>query len=174
MQDIYKNIAEYNPVKKRKVVTVLDDLIADMIHNKKFIPVVTKLFVRDRELNISLVFITKSYFKLPKYVKQNTTHYFIKKIPNKWELQQIAINHSSDIGFEKLMEIYKKSILEKYSFSVNETTLSSDNLLHLQKMFQNERIINSWRLMIKLKMKSYNMILIEKLQNVSTIIRQNY
>ena len=83
MQDIYKNIAEYNPVKKRKVVTVLDDLIVDMIHNKKFIPVVTKLFVRDRELNISLVFITKSYFKLPKYVKQNTTHYFIKKIPNK-------------------------------------------------------------------------------------------
>ena len=65
-----------------------------MINNKKLNSVVTKLFIRGRKLNISLVFITQSYFKVPKDVRLNTTHFFIMKISNKREFQQIAINHS--------------------------------------------------------------------------------
>ena len=66
MDDIYKNIVEYNPNKKRKILIVFDDAIADMLSNKKLDLIVTELFIRSRKLNISLVFITKSYFSLPK------------------------------------------------------------------------------------------------------------
>ena len=82
---------------------------------KKLNPVVTKLFIRGRKLNISIVFITQSYFKVPKD-RLNSTHIFIMKIPNKRELQQITLNHSSDIEFKDFMKIYKKSIEEPYSF----------------------------------------------------------
>ena len=73
--------------KKRKVLIVFDDIIADMINNKKLNSVVTGLFIRGRKLNVSVVFITQSYFKLPKDVRLNSTHLFIMKIPNKRELQ---------------------------------------------------------------------------------------
>ena len=90
MDNIYKNIKEYNPSKKCKLVIIFDDIIADLLSNEKFDSVVTELFIRGRKLNISLVFITQSYFKVPKHVRLNTTHFFILKIPNKGELQQIA------------------------------------------------------------------------------------
>ena len=83
-------------------------MIAHMISNKKLNSIVTELFIRGRELNISTVFITQSFFKVPKEVRQNTTHFFIIKIRNKRQLQQIAINHSSDIDFKGFMKIYKK------------------------------------------------------------------
>ena len=83
MQDVYKNIENYNPGKKCKILIVFDDMVADMINNKKLNPVVTELFVRGRKLNISIVIITQSYFKVPKDVKLNSTHFFIMKIPNK-------------------------------------------------------------------------------------------
>ena len=66
MQDAYKNIEDYNPGKKRKILIVFDDMIADMINNKKLNPVVTELFIRGRKLNISIAFITQAYFKVPK------------------------------------------------------------------------------------------------------------
>ena len=94
MRVAYKNIEDHNPIKKRKVLIVFDDMIADMINNKKLNPVVTELFIRGRKLNISIAFITQSYFKVPKDVSLNSTHFFILKIPNKRELQQIALNHS--------------------------------------------------------------------------------
>ena len=97
MQDVYKNIDDNNPRKKRKVLIVFDDMIADMINNKKLDSIVTELFIRGRKLNISIVFITQSYFKVPKDVRLNSTQFFIMKITNKRELQQIALNHSSDI-----------------------------------------------------------------------------
>ena len=99
MQDVYKNIEDYNPGKKHKIIIVFDDMIADMINNKRLNAIVTKLFIRGRKLNISVVFITKSYFKVPKVVRLNSTHFFIMKIPNKRKLQQIALNPSSDIDF---------------------------------------------------------------------------
>ena len=90
MQDVYKNNEDYNAGKKCKILIVFDEMIADMINNKKLNPVVTELFIRGRKLNISIVFITQSYFIVPKDVGLNSTHFFIMKIPNKRELQQIA------------------------------------------------------------------------------------
>ena len=133
MQDVHKNIDDYTPRKKCKVLIVFDDMIADMINNKKSDSIVTELFIRGRKLNISIVSITQSYFKVPKDVRLNSTHFFIMKIPNKRELQQIALNHSSDIDFKDFMKIYKKCTAKPYSFLVNDTTLPSDDLLRFKK-----------------------------------------
>ena len=127
---ILKNII---PEKKRKILIVFDDMIADMINNKKLNPIVTELFIRGRKHNISIVFITKSYFKVPKDVRLNSTHFFIMKIPNKRELKQIAANHSSDIDFKDFTKIYKKCTAEPYSFLVNDTASPSDNPLRYRK-----------------------------------------
>ena len=133
MHDVYKNIGEYNLDKENKILIVFDDMIADMIHNKKLNSTVTELFIRGCKLNISLVFITQSYFKVPKDVRLNTTHFFTSKSPNKRELQQIAINHSSDISTKDFGNINKKCTAEPYSFLVNDTTLASDNRLRFRK-----------------------------------------
>ena len=93
MGDVYKYIGDSNPDPENKILIVFDDMIADMISNSSLDSIVTELFIRGRKLNISLVFITQSYFKVPKDVRLNTTHFFITKILNKRELQQIAINH---------------------------------------------------------------------------------
>ena len=89
--DIYKNTEEYNPYKKHKILIVFDDMIADMLSNKKHNPIVTELFIKGRKLNISLVFITQSYFTVPKNVTLNSTHYFIMKIPNKREIKKLHL-----------------------------------------------------------------------------------
>ena len=133
MQGVHKNIEDYNPIKKRKILIVCDDMIADMINNNKLNPIVTGLFIRGRKLNISIVFISQSYFKVPKDVRLNSTHSFIMKISNKRELQQIALNHSSNIDFKDFMDIYKKCTTEPYSFLVNDTTLPSDDPLRFRK-----------------------------------------
>ena len=86
-------------------------MIADMINNKKLNSKVTDLFIRGRKLNISLVFITQSYLKVPKDVRLNTTHFFIATVPNKRELQQIALNYSSDISSKDFVKIHKKNVL---------------------------------------------------------------
>ena len=114
---------------------LFDDMIADMINNKKLNSIVAELLIRGRKLNISLVFITQSYFKVSKDVSLNTTHFFIMKIPNKRELQQIAINHSSDIDFKDFVNICKKCTDKPYS--VNDTTLASDNPLRFRKNIYN-------------------------------------
>ena len=87
------------------------------------------MFIRGGKLDISLVFITKLYFKVPKVVRLNTTHFFITKISNERELQQIAINHSSDISTKDFINIYRKCTVEQYSFYLNDTTLASSNPL---------------------------------------------
>ena len=133
IHDVYKNINLYNRYKENKILIVFDDMIADMIHNKKLNSIVTELFIRGRKLNISLVFITQSYFKVPKDVRLNTTHFFITKILSKRELQQIAINHSSDISTEDFVNIYRKCTAEPYSVFVDDATLASDNLLRFRK-----------------------------------------
>ena len=116
------------PIKKI-ILIVFDDMIADTIHNKKLNSIVTELFIRERKLNISLFFITQSYFKVPKDVRLNTTHFFIAKIPNKIELREIAINHSSDISTKDFTNIYRECTAELYLFFVNDTTLASNNAL---------------------------------------------
>ena len=133
MRNVYKNINHYNLNKENKVLIVFDDMIADMIQNKKLNSIATELFVRGRKLNISLVFITQSYFTVPKDVRLNTTHFFIRKILSKRELQKTAINHSSDIRTEDFVNIYRKCTAEPYSFFVNDTTLASNNPLRFRK-----------------------------------------
>ena len=103
MQDVYKNIEKYNLGKICKILIAFDD----MINNKKLNPVVTKLFIRCKKLNISIAFITQSYFKVSKNVRLSSTHFFIMKIPNKRERQQIKLNHLSDIDFKDFTKIYK-------------------------------------------------------------------
>ena len=89
------------------------------------------MFIRGRKLNISLVFITQSYFKFSKDVRLNSSHIFIEKIPNKREIQQIAINHSSDINTKDFANLYSKCAAGSYSFLVNNTTHTSNNPLRL-------------------------------------------
>ena len=96
MHDAYKNIDEYNTGKENKILKVFDDMIAAMIHNKKLDSIVTKLFIRGRKLNISLAFITQSYFKVPKDVRLNTTHLLSQKFKaeeNFEKLRQIILRH---------------------------------------------------------------------------------
>ena len=105
MDDVYENIDNYNPSRKRKILIVFDDMIADIMTNKKFQAIIKELFIRCRKLNISLVFITQSYFSVPKNVRLYSTHYLIMKINNKKELQNIAINHSADIDYKDFVKI---------------------------------------------------------------------
>ena len=77
MSDVYKNIEDYNPDEERKVLIVFDNMIADMINNKRLNPVVTELFIRGRKLSISIVFIRQCYFKVPKDVRLNSTHFLL-------------------------------------------------------------------------------------------------
>ena len=101
------------------------------------------MFIRGRKLNISVAFITQSYFKVPKDVSLNSTPSFITRIPNKRELQQIALNHSSDIDFKDFIKNYKKCTAEPYSFLVNDTTLPSDDPLRFRKNLLDKYIIKS-------------------------------
>ena len=133
MQDDYKNIDEYNVDKERKILIVFDDMIPDLINNKKLNSMITELFIRGRKLNISLVLITQSYFKVPKDVRLNSTDFFIMKISNKRELQQIALYHSSDISTKDFIKIYKKFKAKPYSFLVNDATIASDNPLRFRR-----------------------------------------
>ena len=128
MQDVYKNIEEYNIGKKCKILIVFDDMIDYVINNKKLNPVVTELFIRGTKLNISIVFITQSYFKVPKDVRLNSTHFFIMKIPNKRE-RQTALHLSLDIDI--------------FLFLGNDTTLPSNNPLRSRKNLLNKYIIKS-------------------------------
>ena len=134
MHDVYQNINDYSDDNEIKILIVFDDMIAGMIKNKKSNSVVTELFIKGRKLNISFVFIAQSYFKVPKDVRLNTTHFFITNIPNKRELQQIALNHSSAIDFKDFVRIYKKYTDKSYLFLVNDTTLASSNPLRFRKI----------------------------------------
>ena len=144
---------------------MFDDIIADMESNKKLSPIVTELFLRWKKLNISLAFISQSYFKELKTIRLRPTHYFIIKIPNKRELRQIAINHSFDIHFKDLIKLYKDYTKEKYSFLVKDITLLSDNPLRFRKnLSQKWLLVRQLKQSIKKSSKTkLNMIYIDKL-----------
>ena len=122
MDDVYENINDYNPIRKRKKLIVFDDMIADIMTNKKFQAIIKELFIRCRKLNISLVFITQSYFSVSKDIRLNLTHYLIMKINNKRELQNIAINHSANIDYQDFMKIYRECTKEPFNFLTIDTT----------------------------------------------------
>ena len=121
--------------KKRKILIVLDDMIADIMANKRFRAIIKELFIRCRKLNISLVSITQSYFKVPKDVRLNSTHYLIMKIHNKRDWQNIAFDHSADIGYKDILKIYRNCTNEPYSFLNIDTSLPADNPRRFRKNF---------------------------------------
>ena len=99
MDDVYENIDDYNPCRKRKSLIMFDDLIANIMSTKKIQTIIKELFIRCTKLNISLVVITQSYFSVPKDVRLDSKHYLIMRINNRKELQNIAIHHSADIDY---------------------------------------------------------------------------
>ena len=114
MDDVYENIDDYNPSRKRKLLIAFDYMIADIMTNRKLQAIIKELFIRCRKVNISLVFITQSYFSVPKDVRLNSTHYLIMKINNRKELQNIAINHSADIDYNNFVRIYRECTRKPY------------------------------------------------------------
>ena len=135
MDDVYNNIDDYNPKRTRKILIVLDDMIADIITNKIFQAIIKELFIRCRKLNIFLAFITQSYFSVPKEVRLNSTHYLIIKKHNKRELQQIATNHSADVDYNNFFKIYRNCTKETYSFFTIDTILPANNPMKFKNNF---------------------------------------
>ena len=129
MNDIYNNIEENNPNKRRKILVVVHKILN---------PIVTELFIRGRKLNTSLVFITQSYFAVPKNIKSNSTNYFVMKIPNEGELQQIAINRSSHIDFQDSMHLYKKILQNHIRFQLLILLFHQIILWVFERIFQKE------------------------------------
>ena len=116
---------------------------------------IAELFIRGKKLSISLIFIRQSYFSVPKNIRLNSTHYFIMKISNTWELQQNAFNHSSGTDLQDFMHLYKKCTAKLYLFLVIDTTLASDGLLPFRKNIKTNHDNQT---------KNYSTILTEKQQ----------
>ena len=131
VDDVYENINDYNP--RREKLIVFDDMIVDIMTNRRFQTIIKELFIRCRKLNISLVFITQSYFSVPKDVRLNSTRCLIMKINNKRELQNIAVNHSANIDYQEFMEIYKECTKEPYNFLTIDTMLPASDPLRFRK-----------------------------------------
>ena len=113
MVNIYKNIEDYNPNKKQKILN--DDMIADMLSNKKLNPIKTELFTRGRKPTISVVFTTQYYFAVLKYIRLNSTHYFIMKFPNKQELNNLHLKILQILIF-KILLVFMKNVLKTIFF----------------------------------------------------------
>ena len=137
---MFTTIDDYNPKRKRKNLIMFDNMIADIMTNKQFQALIKELFVRCRKMNIYLVFITQSYFKVSKDVRLNSTPYLIMKIYKNRELQQIAINHSADIYCKDFLKIYTNCTKEKiFRFSFIRMTLTEqvkilDNKIKVNKL----------------------------------------
>ena len=126
MDDIYDDFEDYNKKRKRKVLILFDDMISHVMSDKKAQQVLKELFIKCRKLNISLCFLTQSYFSVPKDVRLNCTHYIIFKLNNKRELKNIAIDHSSDIDYKDFVKIYRDYTKEPFNFLTIDTTQPVD------------------------------------------------
>ena len=135
IDDVYNNIDNYNPKRKRKFLVVFYDMNADIMANEKFQALIKELFIRCRKLNISLVFIGQSSFETLKDARLNSTHYLIMKIHKRRELQNIAIDHSADIDYKYFSKINRDCTNEPYSFLTIDTTLPADDPMRFRKNF---------------------------------------
>ena len=122
MDDILSDIEDYNKKRKRKVLIIFDDMISHVMSDKKAQQILKDLFIRCRKLNISLCFLTQSYFSVPKDVRLNCTHYILFKLNNKRELQNIAINHLADIDYKVFIKIYRICTKKPFNFLAVDTT----------------------------------------------------
>ena len=121
MNDVLKDINNYNKNRDKKVLIIFDDMIADIMRSEKFKAIVRELFIRCSKLNISIVFITQSYFRTPKDVRLNSTHYILMKISNKKELKSIAEENSGYLDFKDFLKVYNYCTNEPYSFIMVDT-----------------------------------------------------
>ena len=135
MEDVFTNIDDYNKKRKRKVLIVFDNMIADIMSSTEFQVIIKELFIRCRKLNISIVFITQSYFRMPKDARLNSTHYVIMKIQSRIELQNIAQENSGDIEFKDFLKTYKDYTSEPYSCMIIDKTVPSGNPMRFRKKF---------------------------------------
>ena len=133
MDDVYENINDYNPSRKRKILIVFHDMIADIITNREFKAIIKELFIRCRKLSIPLAFITQSCFSVPKDVRLNSTQCLIMKINNKRDLQNISINHSADIDHQDFINTYRECTKEPFNILTIGTTLPASNPLRFRK-----------------------------------------
>ena len=125
MDDILSDIEDYNKKRKRKVLVIFDDMISHVMSDKKAQQILKDLFIKCRKLNISLCFLTQSYFSVPKDVRLNCTHYILFKLNNRRELQNIAIDHSTDIDYKDFIKIYR--VCEKETFNCLTIDTTKDN-----------------------------------------------
>ena len=121
MNDILDDINNYNKNRDKKVLIIFDDMIADIMRSEKFKAIVKEPFIRCGKLNISIVFITQSYFRTPKDARLNSTHYILMKIGNKEELKSIAEENSGHLDFKDFSKIYNYCTKEPYSFVLVDT-----------------------------------------------------
>ena len=121
MNDVLEDINNYNKKRDKKVLIIFDDMIADIMRSEKFKAIVKELFIRCRKLNISIVFITQSYFRTPKDARLNSTHHILMKIGDKKELKSIAEENSGHLGFKYFLKIYNYCTNEPYSFMMVDT-----------------------------------------------------
>ena len=121
MSDVLEDINDYNKNRNKKVLVIFDDMIADIMRSEKFKVIVKGLFIRCRKLNISIVFITQSYFRTPKDARLNSAHYILMKIGSKKELKSIAEENSGHLEFKDLLEIYNHCTDKPYSFMMVDT-----------------------------------------------------
>ena len=135
MNDVFTNIDDYNKQRKRKVLIIFDDMIADIMSSENFKAIIKELFIRRRKLNISIVFIAQSYFRTPKDARLNSTHFVIMKIQSTKELQNIAQENSGDIDFKDFLKIYKDYTSEPYSCMIIDTTVPSGHPMRFRKNF---------------------------------------
>ena len=135
MDDVLDDINNYNKNRDKKLLIVFDDMIADIMSSKKFKAIIKELFIRCRKLNISIVFITQSYFRTPKDVRLRSTHYVIMKIQIRNELQNIAQENSGDIDFKDVLKTYKDYTSEPYSCMIIDTAVSSGHPMRFGKNF---------------------------------------
>ena len=122
MDDILFNIEDNNRKRKRKVLIIFDNMISHVMPDEKAQQILKELFIRYRKLNISLCFLTQSYFSVPKDVRLNCTHYILFKLNNRRELQNIAIDNSADIDYEDFFKIYRICTREPLNFFAVDTT----------------------------------------------------
>ena len=121
MNDVLEDINNYNKNRDKKVLIILDDMTADIMRSEKFKVIVKEIFIRCRKLNISIAFITQSYFRTPKDARLNSTHNILMKIGNKKELKRIDEENSGHLDFKKFLKIYNYCTRDPYSFMMVDT-----------------------------------------------------
>ena len=121
MNDVLEDINNYNKNRDKKVLIIFDDMIDDIMRSEKFTAIVKELFIRCRKLNISIVFITQSYFRAPKDARSNSTHYILMKMGNKKELKSIAGENSGHLDVKDFLNIYNHCTRDPYSFMMVDT-----------------------------------------------------